>query len=170
VVHLSLTGEGDLPLALSSDVVRNLREALVALGDPGQGLRLALRELRILALSARLKVDAAYAFEDVAARARQALLDTFSFDRRELGQPVYLSEVLGSLQAVPGLLWADVDTLANLGEETAFLGANLPATRPEVLPMALARPNPERPGQILPAQLALFSAALPDTLVLTEWT
>lgn len=170
VVHLTLTGEGDLPLSLTSDVVANLRAALAELGDPGQGLQLALRELRVLALSARLKRDPAFTFEDVAARARQALLDAFGFDRRELGQSVYLSEILGALQAVPGVLWADVDALADLGEDDAFGGATLPSTRPDVLPMALARPDPRRPSRILPAQLALFSAALPDTLVLTEWT
>jgi predicted phage baseplate assembly protein len=171
VVHLTLTGEGDLPLSLDSDVVRNLRDALKSLGDPGQGLRLGLRELRVLALSARLKVSPDYLFEEVAARARQAMLDAFSFDRRELGQPVYQSEVLGTFQAVRGIDWVDLDALTDLGETEAFGGVDiLSLPIGGVLPMAPARPDPEQPGRVLPAQLALCSAALPDTLVLTEWT
>ena len=42
--------------------------------------------------------------------ARQ-LLETFSFERRELGQQVLLSEVIAVMQSIPGVVYVDVDAL-----------------------------------------------------------
>ena len=49
-----------------------------------------------------------------------ALKDTFSFDRRDLGQPVAKSEVIAVVQGVPGVSWIDLDAFYR--GETPTLG------------------------------------------------
>jgi hypothetical protein len=48
-------------------------------------------------------------WERVAGDVRAALLDAFSFDRRELGQSVTVSEIGAAIQAVDGVLAVDLD-------------------------------------------------------------
>jgi hypothetical protein len=43
---------------------------------------------------------------------RQTLATVFSFDRRDLTQPVYQSEVIAAIQAVPGVDYLDLDLFA----------------------------------------------------------
>ena len=156
----------------------------------------------------------------MAPKVRAALLDRFGFDRRELGQYVYLSEVQSAVQKVRGVVSVDVDVLAGVPEtitpaELATLGHALrppPASRIQAelarferrtytakrnetltgiaaangVPLAeLLRLNPTLPAAelgrlegvelvlskgIRPAQLALLSPSIPDTLILHEVT
>jgi len=46
------------------------------------------------------------------------LLDTFSFDRRELGQSVFQSEVLSVIQSIAGVDYVDLEILGALDETT----------------------------------------------------
>jgi hypothetical protein len=50
-----------------------------------------------------------HSWDRVEPAARAALLDAFSFRRRELGQDVYLSEAVAVMQSVPGVDYVDVD-------------------------------------------------------------
>src|SRR5205823_11995664 len=64
---------------------------------------------------ATVAVDADHSFDLVEPLIRAALLDRLSFAARELGQPAYLSEVIATAQAVPGVDHVDVEAFAGVG-------------------------------------------------------
>jgi predicted phage baseplate assembly protein len=182
LVHLTIAGAGDIPIAESSDLYRNLRHALhLASGDPYQPLQIALREQMLLIIVAGVCIHPDYLWEKVAPQIRHKLLDTFSFEQRDLGQDVTLSEVASAIQSVPGVVYADVDLLQTIGESDiadpdrlAQKLEELAAGDPDTVPparirVALARASSKNGMQgILPAQLAYLSPDVPDTLLLRE--
>ena len=61
--------------------------------------------------------------------ANDSLRDTFSFGKRQFGQPVNLSEVIALVQAVEGVVAVDIDSLYRTGE-TVKLNSRLEAELP----------------------------------------
>lgn len=177
VVHLTIAGVGDIPIDVSSDLYTNLGAALRANGDSYLALEIAVRRLRLLVVAARLKLLPDYQWEPVAAAVRTALLVAFGFDQRQLGQPVFPSEVISTIQGVSGVAYVDLDTFDSISEEASAsdlsdLGSTL--TLQQHIIALTARLNPQ-PAQypldaILPAELAYLSPALPDTIILNEIT
>ncbi|HYH85699.1 MAG TPA: putative baseplate assembly protein [Pyrinomonadaceae bacterium] len=172
VVHLTVAGADDIPIAPESDLFTNLRLALLKFGDPFQPLAIEVRALRLLVISAGVRLDPDYLWESVEPKIRTALLDRFSFDRRELGQDAYLSEVIGAIQSVPGVVYVDVDTFDALDEDISSASLELIGARTKPrqrIPVRLAQPDYYAEGpNIKPAQLALLSASVPETLILKE--
>jgi predicted phage baseplate assembly protein len=197
IVYLSIAGADDIPIDASSDLYQNLLAALRRLGDPDLPLRVDTRELKILVMSARLKLQPDYRYEPVAAAVRAQLLDAFGFERRALGQPVLLSELYAAIQAVPGVAYVDIDALGAIPEKTTAadgtrslitqgeiadavtsivkpapsLDANgnpiLP--RPDHLPANIdAWPGGADKGVLRPAELVTFTPAVADTLILNQ--
>jgi hypothetical protein len=171
LVHVTIAGADDVPIDERSDLYRNLSRALHEHGDPYQPIQLAIRELTLLVVSARVRVRADHQWESVAPALRAALLDAFSFERRELGQDVVLSEVISAMQMVDGVDYVDVDTLQALGEDQLrqMLGEeSLTLGLPENGRVVIepARQDPRAPHRILPAQIAYLTPAVPDTLIL----
>jgi predicted phage baseplate assembly protein len=169
LVHLTIAGADDIPIDETSDLYQALRAALPAAGDPALPIQVAVRELILLVISASVEVDPDYRFVDVEPKVRAALLDRFGFDRRELGQSVFRSEVQSVMQKMRGVVSVDVDVLTGVPEtitpaELAGIG--------EVFDKHDDRVVAERArfegGRIRPAQLALLSPAVPDTLILRE--
>jgi predicted phage baseplate assembly protein len=186
VVHVTIAGADDIPIDPSSDLYRGLRGALRRLGDPFQPLVLATRELLILVISAKVRIDADRRWEVVAAALRARLMEAFGFERRDLAQPVASSEVLSVMQAVPGVAWVDLDSFGAVPTQVADPDAEggIRALTPEEIAAAIqaiaatavppahvaaatARPAPDGVG-ILAAQLAILLPDAPDTLVLTR--
>jgi predicted phage baseplate assembly protein len=144
VVHLTIAGSGDIPIDVTSDLYRSLRQALTTLGDPSAAVEIAPRELSLILLSAGVALEHDYAWEFVEPRVRAALLSAFSFEQRQLGQDVLLSEVIATIQGVAGVRYVDVDLLGLLPEgigpaELATRVANLKSPPPAYLPVAPAR-------------------------------
>jgi hypothetical protein len=174
--------------------------ALRSLGDPHLPIEVELREMLSLLISANVGVLPDYAWELVEPKIRAALLDTFSFERRELGQDVTTSEVIGAIQKVRGVAYVDLDHLCSISEASAEAqlikttiragagdkpadGANSKvasgffetlaaeghcAKHRIVVQPARRNKNAEDKDRILPAQIAVLSPALPETLVLKE--
>jgi hypothetical protein len=95
---------------------------------------------------------------------RAALLDTFSFERRELGQDVLLSEVISAIQAVEGVAFVDVDILESLSEETVR-SPELLKQKLEEITETLTHEQPHRPQDRITAELArlnLYHTVEPD--------
>ena len=117
LVHVTIAGADDIPIDETSDLFLNLRQALHDFGDPFQPLKLAVRELMFIVISANVQIQSDYQWEPVVANLRVALLDAFGFECRELGQDVVLSEVLSVMQAVRGVAYVDVDIFGGIPEK-----------------------------------------------------
>jgi len=172
LVHVTIAGVDDQPIATSSDLFRNLRRALHDLGDPFEPVELAVRELRLLVIVARVRIDPDHRWEKVEAAVRAALLDAFGADRRELGQDVVEAEVLRTMQATDGVVYVDLQTLDSLGiDEVSRPDPASELSKRARVAARLARPDraPGRPaGALLPAELLILSPDVPDTLILSE--
>ncbi|NDJ78011.1 MAG: hypothetical protein GYB65_17305, partial [Chloroflexi bacterium] len=167
----------DIPIGDDSDLLRNLRAALLDLGDPYQPLLVAVREAHQVALTARVARAPDYLWDDVYARVHQALFDTFGFHRRELGQPVFASEIVDTIQRVPGVRYVDLERLFAMSPGD-------PTIRVEPVPTLVVPPggvlntrlesalarwdDAVDPPVILPAQLFYLNASLSETVNIQE--
>jgi len=117
LIHVTIAGVGDIPIDTNSDLFRNLRQALYDFGDPFQKIQLAARELLMIVLEAGVAILPDYQWESVVSEVRSAMLDHFSFERRELGQDVILSEVISVMQSVRGVAYIDVNAFGGVPEK-----------------------------------------------------
>lgn len=187
LVHITIAGADDIPIEPHSDLFRNLQQALLDSGDPYQAIELEIRELMLIVITAGIRILPDYQWESVESLVRTALLDAFSFDRRELGQDVLLSEVISVMQAVRGVAYVDVDIfgglpekiirdeenkarelctpadIASIVEEMRFDKGKLKSRPDSRIPVNLART-----GAKLPAQLAFMTPDVPATLNLIQ--
>jgi predicted phage baseplate assembly protein len=166
MVHITIAGADDIPVDQTSDLYRHLNLALREFGDPQQRIHVASREMLFLIMSATVALQPDYHWQDVERRLRAALLEAFSFKVRQLGQDVVLSEVLSVMHGVAGVQYVDVDVLDSVSESTTpdelkTLGSAL-TLKPRVA-VELARPHAGGPR---PAQIAIFTPDVRDTLIL----
>lgn len=176
LVHLTIAGSDDIPIATTSDLFLNLQQALRQFGDPYQSIQIAVRKLKLLVISAKVRLKPDYLWEAVEPVLRAALIEKFGFARRELGQDALPGEALSVMQAQAGVAYVDLDTFDAVGEDTSPQGlANLGTTlklQPRVL-VNKAKINPKAidpTKRILPAELAYLNPGVADTLILTELT
>jgi predicted phage baseplate assembly protein len=173
-VHLTIAGVHDAPIAPSSDLFAALRAAVAACGDPHLPFELSVRALGLIVIVADVAIDEDRDWPVVEQAARGALLDAFSADRRQLGQDVLLSDVIGTLHGVPGVRWVTVAGLTLVPEnikigELADLATELTGPVPARVPVPLASVvKGSSPPEIVPAHLAVLSPAVPDTLILRQ--
>ncbi|WP_327351811.1 putative baseplate assembly protein [Streptomyces sp. NBC_01304] len=144
LLHVTVAGTDDVPIAEDSDLLRSLRASLTAYGDPRLAVRVDVRELVVLLLAAKVKVAPDHSWEIVQPRLRQALLRRLGFEGRELGRPAALSEVLATAHRVPGVDYLDVDV---------FTGVPASAT-PAELAELVTDPGPPRAS--VPARPATY--------------
>ncbi|HVG22907.1 MAG TPA: putative baseplate assembly protein, partial [Thermoanaerobaculia bacterium] len=171
-VVLTIGGADDIEIPEESDLYRNLDESLRKFGDPYQPFVIRLREKIVLAGAARVRVDPDYLWSDVAPNIRAALLDTFSFDRRDYGQPVYPAEVIAAIQRVPGVASVDLDVLGGI-RSTNLVNFDIHTKTPHLPQLASAHtilPRRERfEGKTLHgAEIAYLPPQLADLFILTE--
>lgn len=177
LVHLTVAGAEDIPIETTSDLYRNLSKALRDFGDPHQPLLVTLRIFLLLVIEARVRVLPDYLFEKVEPKIRAALLDRFSFERRELGEDALLSDAIATIQNVEGVAYVDIDKFDWVDEKKVIDhlggGASLGEIieRKERIPVSLARvdTNATHPAErIKPAEIAYLSPDIPDTIILSE--
>jgi hypothetical protein len=178
LVHVTIAGFGDAPIDEGSDLLRNLRRALTDFGDPQLPVAVAVRELQLLVVSAKVRLLPDYVWEKVAPKIRTKMLDTFSFEARELGQDVFLSEVMSAMQSVPGVSYVDVDALDGIAERNPagllrtpneLIGAAQGIAKPapaQRVPVNLPEISKTSADPIRPAQIAYLAPEIPDTLIL----
>ena len=174
IVHLTIAGVDDIPIDKTSDLYKNLRLALHKFGDAYQAIQLEVRELMALIISAKVRILPDYLWEKVEPKIRAALLNTFGFDKRELGQSVFLSEVISTIQKVEGVAFVDVDALDFFNEDKVI--QILEAKQPPKTQAATKQPNPYikvetarlEAGVVKPAALAFLMPKVADTLILNQ--
>ncbi|MEV0226432.1 putative baseplate assembly protein [Streptomyces sp. NPDC050704] len=114
VLHVTVAGTDDVPIAEDSDLLRALRGALTEYGDTNLPVRVDVRELVALLVSANVKVAPDHTWQLVEPRLRQALLRRLGYEGRELGRPARLSDVLATAHQVPGVDYIDVDVFTGV--------------------------------------------------------
>jgi predicted phage baseplate assembly protein len=102
-VHLTISGPDGTDLPPTSNLYQNLSAALARYGDPSLPLTVASRGLQFLVIGAAVRVADGWEFGPVAGAVRAALGAEFGFDNREFAQPVYLSNVIDTIQGTPGV-------------------------------------------------------------------
>lgn len=169
LVHVTIAGVDDIPIDETSDLYRNLFDALHRYGDPYLPIRLAVRERLALVVSANIKVDPDYQWETLEPKVRSAVLDAFGFDKVELAQDPLLADVIAVIQAVPGVVYVDVDVFDTISEDELLAGFTASAAGGlDLRDRILVEPARFEQGQLRPAQLSYLSPEVPDTLILQE--
>jgi hypothetical protein len=110
-VAITLAAPEAAPLTSASPAWQNLLAALKASGDPHVAVTLLSLQASTFHIGLKVKRDPAYEAKDVLAAVEIALRTHFSFDARDLGQPVQQSDVIATAQAVAGVVAVDLTRL-----------------------------------------------------------
>ncbi len=166
LVHLTVAGENDIPIDRNSDLYRNLLEALQKQGDPFQPVQLDVRALVALVISARVQLQSDYLWELTEPKIRAAMLNAFSFEKRDLGEDALAATAIATIQNVAGVAAVELDVFdsideARLGQDDIGELKSKPRINVE-----FARRDPKPPHTITPAQLAFLTPDVRDTLIL----
>jgi predicted phage baseplate assembly protein len=159
LVEVTIAGVDDIPIEATSDLYRNLLDALHRFGDPYLPIRLKLRSRAALAIAANVKVDPDYQWETLEPKVRAALLARFGFARMDLGRSVFASDAIAAIQCLPGVVYVDLDVFDKITDDgLTALFAGPPAA-------AL-----QRQGAICiaPDEIAYLVPDVADTLILQE--
>jgi hypothetical protein len=160
-VAITLAAPLGKPLTPASPVWTNLLGALKASGDPHVPVTLLALQQSTFRLGLKVKCDPAFESAKVLSAVEAALRVHFSFDARELGQPVQQSDVIATAQAVPGVVAIDL---------TRLYGGTQPAQQvvPSLQVRLLASRLRVENGMALPAELlTLDPGPLDDLQVMT---
>ncbi len=163
VVHLTIGGVDDIEIDKTSDLYRNLSEAIVSYGNPYQPFLVDTRRKLIIAGAARVRVDPDYLWTNIAPVIRAALLKRFGYNVREFGQPVYPAEIVAAIQGVPGVSFVDLDALGGIDPDRLFEPEKQPTATPPGTPpgAAAAAPPGQKPGDVQPVQVKGVKAIIP---------
>jgi predicted phage baseplate assembly protein len=130
-VFITVAGVDGAEIKPESDTHKNLLAALQQAGDPFVRLRVKSFRPAHFRFAGKIKIKPDYQADSVVAEVEGALRTQFSFTLRAFGQPVFLSEVIAAVQAVPGVLAVDVDKLYR-SSSAATLETRLLAALPEI--------------------------------------
>ena len=131
-----LTVAGPQGAVVSKDLITKLVHQLRKSGDPHVPLQVKSYQKALFQLTGSIHVQADYSPSSVLTAVKQTLATAFSFENRDFGQGVTLSEVLAVMQDVPGVTAVDIDTLTrnqlNNTPSGSFPPASLPAATPQI--------------------------------------
>jgi hypothetical protein len=173
VLHLTIAGLDDIPIDKTSDLFQNIFQTLHQYGDPYQQIQIDVYEKLLIAISAEVRILPDYKWEFIEPQIRASLLETFGFDNRELGQNVYLSEVISVIQHVTGVDYVKIELfkLYDKNEIMNILSKGSSKSLEEKIEVyfqvKLARTEKDS-SDILPAQIAYLTPEVPDMLILKE--
>ena len=162
-VHVTIAGAGDLPISEESDLFANLLQAYRQLGDPLLSVNIGVRELLLVFLSARVRLQPDYEWESVEPNIRDALYRTFSFARRELGADLYLSQVQSVIQSVEGVAYTDIEVLDTLSQTEFKVVLQQSATSNSHSPQAMVPVTRHEPSE--PNLKAIFQKLRTSTTI-----
>jgi hypothetical protein len=113
-----------------SELQKNLLKAMRQAGDPRVPLLIRSYQLGLFRVAAAIKIASDFLPDKVLTEVEQKLRDMFSFDSRAFGQPVHLSEVIGAMQNVRGVVAVDVNEFYR-SDEPVGLRVRIPAAVPQ---------------------------------------
>jgi hypothetical protein len=131
---------------------------------------------------AKIRLVSGYLWLSVEAAIREALFDSFGFNKRLLGQPAYLSEIIALIQGVPGVDYVCVDAFYGAAIESTLkypeqnddlfgkliekLLRKGTDTKKTLVNAHLAKLDPD--GSVRPAQLVVFNSDIPQSVILNQ--
>jgi predicted phage baseplate assembly protein len=148
IVHLTVAGADGETIEKTSDVYKNLLRAIDLARDPGCHVRVDSYQPGSFNVAAKALVQREFIPEKVRAAVAAAVVEGFSFGRRDFGQGVTKSELLAVMQRVDGVEAVDLD---------AFYLSTEPVALAERLPARTAQWNQTHTG-IEPAELLLINS------------
>lgn len=174
MIHLTVAGADDVPLAPGAPLLDRLRAALLRYGDPHLPVEVVPYMRQVLLLRALVSIHPEWRWERVERTMRDRLLERFGFERRELGQDLAPSEVYAALQDLAGVRYIDLEIL-----DAVDLQQTSPATLDNKLQDLRRQHSGQRPTRILPAsdgpleadpprpaRLILVAPTVPEAIVL----
>ena len=128
-VFLTVAAAGGAEVPEGGFLHNSLTESLTNAGDPNVPLTIASYRKALFRLDADVIVHHDYLKEKVLEAVDATLRAAFSFEVRQFGQPVALSEVVAAIQSVEGVVAVDLNKLYRTGD-SVDLNALLSAERP----------------------------------------
>jgi uncharacterized phage protein gp47/JayE len=178
-VYLTVAGQAGGTFSDPASLAVNLNNAR----DPNRRLLVGNYRSVPVKVSATVLTLPQYVQEDVLKAALNALLTALSFDNLKLGQSLHLSGVYTVLQDVPGVQAVDITLLAfrqpdgmNSADFNAYLDSRAVERLSDgsVAPVQghlrifSARPDPGKPGQVLPGELATIETPGQDVSITAQ--
>lgn len=128
-VFVTVAGSAGAEVTEDSQLYQNLLVAIKNAGNPLVPILVKSYQARMFRVSSALKVNPDFLTEVVIRNAEQKLRDAYSFDAREFGQPVHLSEIIATLQDITGVVAVNVTKLYR-SDQSANLNNHLAAAAP----------------------------------------
>jgi predicted phage baseplate assembly protein len=146
-VFVTVAGPKGAEIRSDSDTYKNLLSAMQKAGDSRVSIRVDSYRPAFFKIAAKVKTDPDRQTEQVLKAIEKPLRSYFSFDRRDFGQGVTLSEVMSVIQSVAGVVAVAVDALYR----TDGLGGDGLKQ-----PLSAAVPQPGAGGTVSAAELLLL--------------
>jgi predicted phage baseplate assembly protein len=170
-----VTIAGTDPVQLNSDgsLCQGVAAAIAAVTDPSRPAQVVPASLYLIAMTATVVNDPLVSWDATVAAVQAALVASFGYGQRALGQDVAASDLLAAAQTAPGVLSVTITGLALI--PSAASASALSSTLPDLLtapvpPVATLATVPSQ-WDITPpagAAVAYISDAAPGTLILSE--
>lgn len=158
-MHVTVAGPAGAAIPEGSQRLADLVRALRAAGDPLLPLTVRSYAQAAFGVKAKIRVAADALPSRVFERVRAAMQTRFSFEARDFGQPVALSEVVACMQACAGVVAVDVDRFGRT--DAADVPKSEPSSR---LPAFL--PRPDLDGAVGPAELLVLAPGAPELVLM----
>jgi len=130
-VFVTVAGPKGAAIEKNSETLGDLLTALRKAGDPYVRISIKSYKKAFFKIAGNIKVNPDYQSEKVLELVKQELRSRFSFDARDFGQLVMLSEVIAIIQAVQGVVMVELDKLHRVGE-SPILNHRLTVGMPEI--------------------------------------
>ena len=176
-VVVTITGTDPVQLDPAGSLCSGVAAAIAAVADPALPVQVLPASLYLIALTADVVRDPLVSWDVTVAAVRAALLASFGYPQRNLGQDVAVSDLLAAAHPAQGVLSVKITGLALVpaAASAEALSTTLPTllTNP-VPPVATLADVPSQwnlasvAGTPVPAAVAYLSAAAPGTLILSE--
>ena len=176
-VAVTIAGTDPVQLNPGDSLCSAAAAAIAAAADPVIGVQVLPASLYLIALTANVVRDPLVSWDATVAAVRAALLASFGYPRRGLGQDVAVSDLLAAAHAASGVRSVTVTGLALVpaSASASAISTTLPILLtgpvPAVVTLAAASAEWElapAAGGTAPAGVAYASDAAPGTLILSE--
>jgi hypothetical protein len=161
----------------SDSLCSGVATAIAAVADPALPVQVLPASLYLIALTAEVVRDPLVSWDATVAAVQTALLASFGYAQRDLGQDVAVSDLLAAAHAAQGVQSVKITGLALVPTAASAnaLSTTLPTLLTDRVPtVATLAAVPSQwhlvptAGASVPAAVAYMSAAAPGTLILSE--